>query len=175
MTMYGWCGKIARINLCDHTWTMETVDPEILKKFIGGRGLAGYYLGKKITLNWDDPEMPLLIFTGPLVNTRSPTSGRMTIMSRSPLTGTVGDSSVGGSFGTELKKAGFDGIIITGKSHKLSGIEIMNDSIHVTDASHLAGRQTGYVHSLLKSKGSVAVIGPAAENGVVFSSIMVDR
>jgi aldehyde:ferredoxin oxidoreductase len=175
ITMYGWCGKIARINLCDHTWTIETVDLKILKKFIGGRGLAGYYLGKKITLNWDDPDMPLLIFTGPLVNTRSPTSGRMTIMSRSPLTGTVGDSSVGGSFGTELKKAGFDGIIITGKHHTLSGIEIFNASIHIIDAIHLSGRQTGYVHSLLKGKGSVAVIGPAAENGVAFSSIIVDR
>lgn len=173
--MYGWCGKIARINLSDQTWSVETADPEILKKFIGGRGLAGYYLRKRITRNWDDPDMPLLIFTGPLVNTRSPTSGRMTIMSRSPLTGTVGDSSVGGSFGTELKKAGFDGIIITGKSHTLAGIEILNDSIHITDARHLAGRETGYVNSLLKGKGSRAVIGPAAENGVVFSSIIVDR
>ena len=173
--MYGWCGKIARINLSDKTWGIETADPEILKKFIGGRGLAGYYLGKKISLNWDDPDMPLLIFTGPLVNTKSPTSGRMTIMSRSPMTGTVGDSSVGGAFGTELKKAGFDGIIITGKSHTLSGIEIWNASIRITDARHLAGRQTGYVHSLLKGKGSTAVIGPAAENGVVFSSIIVDR
>ena len=173
--MYGWCGKIARINLSDQTWRVETVDPEILKKFIGGRGLAGYYLGKRITHNWNDPDMPLLIFAGPLVNTRSPTSGRMTIMSRSPLTGTVGDSSVGGSFGTELKKAGFDGIIISGKSHTLSGIEILNTSIRITDARHLAGRQTGYVHSLLKGKGSTAVIGPAAENGVAFSSIIVDR
>ncbi|OEU61917.1 MAG: aldehyde ferredoxin oxidoreductase [Desulfobacterales bacterium S5133MH16] len=173
--MYGWCGKIAKINLSDQTWSVETADPEILKKFIGGRGLAGYYLRKKITLNWDDPDMPLLIFTGPLVNTRSPTSGRMTIMSRSPLTGTVGDSSVGGSFGTELKKAGFDGIIITGKSHILAGIEILNDSIRITDARHLAGRETGYVNSLLKGKGSRAVIGPAAENGVVFSSVIVDR
>lgn len=173
--MYGWCGKIAKINLSDQTWSVETADPEILKKFIGGRGLAGYYLRKKITLNWDDPDMPLLIFTGPLVNTRSPTSGRMTIMSRSPLTGTVGDSSVGGSFGTELKKAGFDGIIITGKSHTLAGIEILNDSIRITDARHLAGRETGYVNSLLKGKGSRAVIGPAAENGVVFSSVIVDR
>jgi aldehyde:ferredoxin oxidoreductase len=173
--MYGWCGKIAKINLSDQTWSVETADPEILKKFIGGRGLAGYYLRKKTTLNWDDPDMPLLIFTGPLVNTRSPTSGRMTIMSRSPLTGTVGDSSVGGSFGTELKKAGFDGIIITGKSHTLAGIEILNDSIRITDARHLAGRETGYVNSLLKGKGSRAVIGPAAENGVVFSSVIVDR
>ena len=173
--MYGWCGKIARINLSDQTWSVQTADPDILKKFIGGRGLAGYYLSKRITLNWDDPDMPLLIFTGPLVNTRSPTSGRMTIMSRSPLTGTVGDSSVGGSFGTELKKAGFDGIIITGKSNTLSGIEILNASIRVTDARRLAGRQTGYVHSLLKGKGSTAVIGPAAENGVAFSSIIVDR
>ncbi|RLB81875.1 MAG: aldehyde ferredoxin oxidoreductase [Deltaproteobacteria bacterium] len=173
--MYGWCGKIVRINLSDQTWSVETVDPKILKKFIGGRGLAGYYLRKKITHKWDDPDMPLLIFTGPLVNTRSPTSGRMTIMSRSPLTGTVGDSSVGGSFGTELKKAGFDGIIISGKSHTLSGIEILNTSIRITDARHLADRQTGYVHSLLKGKGSTAIIGPAAENGVAFSSIIVDR
>jgi aldehyde:ferredoxin oxidoreductase len=172
--MYGWCGKIVRINLSDQTRNVETVDREILKKFIGGRGLAGYYLAKRVTLAWDDPDMPLLIFTGPLVNTRSPTSGRMTVMSRSPLTGTVGDSSVGGSFGTELKKAGFDGIIITGKSHTLVGIEILNESIRVTDARHLAGRQTGYVRSLLKTKGSSAVIGPAAENGVAFSSIIVD-
>ena len=117
--------------------------------------------------------MPLLFFAGPLVNTRSPTSGRMTIMSRSPLTGTVGDSSVGGSF-AQLKKAGFDGIIITGKSETLCGIEIKDQTIRISDASHLTGRKTGEVHSLIKDRGSTAIIGPAAENGVLFSSIMVD-
>jgi aldehyde:ferredoxin oxidoreductase len=98
----------------------------------------------------------------------------MTIMSRSPLTGAVGDSSVGGSFGFQLKKAGFDGIIITGKSEILCGIEIKDNNIHITDASHLKGRKTGDVHSLLKGKGSTAAIGPAAENGVLFSSTIID-
>jgi aldehyde:ferredoxin oxidoreductase len=143
--MYGWCGKIARIHLTDQSWRVEVPDLNVLKSFIGGRGLAGYYIRKKITLDWNHPDMPLLLFTGPLVNTRSPTSGRMTIMSRSPLTGAVGDSSVGGSFGFQLKKAGFDGIIITGKSDRLCGIEIKDNDIHISDASHLKGRETGDV------------------------------
>jgi aldehyde:ferredoxin oxidoreductase len=172
--MYGWCGKIARIHLTDQSWCVEVPDLNVLKTFIGGRGLAGYYIRKKITLDWNHPDMPILLFAGPLVNTRSPTSGRMTIMSRSPLTGTVGDSSVGGSFGFQLKKAGFDGIIITGKSDRLCGIEIKDNNIHISDASQLNGRETGDVHSLLKGKGSTAVIGPAAENGVLFSSTMID-
>ena len=172
--MYGWCGKIARIYLTDQSCRVEVPDLNVLKTFIGGRGLAGYYIRKKITLDWNHPDMPLLLFAGPLVNTRSPTSGRMTIMSRSPLTGAVGDSSVGGSFGFQLKKAGFDGIIITGKSERLCGIEIKDNNIHITDASHLKGRKTGDVHSLLKGKGSTAAIGPAAENGVLFSSTIID-
>jgi len=172
--MYGWCGKIARIHLTDQSWRVEVPDLNVLKTFIGGRGLAGYYIRNKITLDWNHPDMPLLLFAGPLVNTRSPTSGRMTIMSRSPLTGAVGDSSVGGSFGFQLKKAGFDGIIITGKSDRLCGIEIKDNNIHISDASHLKGRKTGDVHSLLKGRGSTAVIGPAAENGVLFSSTIID-
>jgi aldehyde:ferredoxin oxidoreductase len=172
--MYGWCGNIARIHLSDRSCRVEIPDLNVLKTFIGGRGLAGYYIRKKITLDWHHPDMPLLLFAGPLVNTRSPTSGRMTIMSRSPLTGAVGDSSVGGSFGFQLKKAGFDGIIITGTSDRLCGIEIKNSNIHIADASHLKGRKTDETHSLLKSRGSTAVIGPAAENGVLFSSAIID-
>ena len=172
--MFGWCGKIARIHLTDQSWRIEVPDLNVLKTFIGGRGLAGYYIREKITLDWNHPDMPLLLFVGPLVNTRSPTSGRMTIMSRSSLTGAIGDSSVGGSLGFQLKKAGFDGIIITGKSERLCGIEIKNNNIRISDASHLKGRETGDVHSLLKSRGSTAVIGPAAENGVLFSSAIID-
>ncbi|MDH3566097.1 MAG: aldehyde ferredoxin oxidoreductase, partial [Desulfobacteraceae bacterium] len=173
--MYGWCGKIARINLSDQTGRVDTADPDILKRFIGGRGLSGYYLREKITLDWNHPDMPLLFFAGPLVNTRSPTSGRMTIMSRSPLTATVGDSSVGGSFAHQLKKAGFDGIMITGKSETLCGIEIQDQNIRIVDAAHFTGRKIGEVHSLLKGRGSTAITGPAGENGVLFSSIIVDR
>jgi aldehyde:ferredoxin oxidoreductase len=112
--MYGGCGKIAKIDLTSQTWEIEKPEIAIYHHFIGGRGLAGYYLAPHIHRKWHEPEMPFLIFAGPLTGTTSPTPGRSTFMSRSPLTGTIGDSSVGGRFGTELKKAGFDGLIITG-------------------------------------------------------------
>lgn len=172
--MFGWCGKIAEINLSENRCENFSPDPETLLKFIGGKGLAGYFLKEHVTLKWDDPGMPLLLFTGPLVNTRSPASGRMTVMSRSPLTGTIGDSSVGGFFGTELKKAGLDGIIIRGKCSRLCGIEIDDGIIKIAPASHMAGMQISPARSLLKGKGASAIVGPAAENGVLFSNIIFD-
>ena len=137
--------------------------------------MAGYYLSDHVTRGWDDPEMPLLIFTGPLVGTAAPTSGRMTVMSRSPLTGTVGDASVGGKFGTELKKAGWDGIIITGKSPQLAGIEIRDEAVRFVDASALKGASISDIHAgFFHRNGAVAAVGPAAENGVKFANIVFD-
>ena len=172
--MFGWCGKILRINLTDYSWTIETPDDELYSTWIGGRGLAGYYLKASVTKAWDDPSMPLLFFTGPLVSTKSPTSGRMTVMSKSPLTGTVGDSSVGGSLGTSLKKAGFDGIIITGKSSSLCGIEISDGTVTFKASDDLKGLTVTDTLNNIGTEGATAVIGPAAENGVLFSSIIID-
>ena len=172
--MYGWCGKILKIDLTNHHFSTEEPGHDILCSYIGGRGLAGYYLSKEVTRSWNDPAMPLLFFTGPLVGTASPTSGRMTIMTRSPLTGTVGDASVGGNLGTYLKKSGWDGIIVTGKSDRLCGIEIVDETVSIVDASNLAGLKTGDVYRRLEGKGASAVIGPAAEHGVLFSSVIVD-
>ena len=172
--MNGWCGKILKIDLSSGRTEVERPEPEIYNRWIGGRGLAGYYLRDKATRSWDDPEMPLLFFTGPLVDTASPTSGRMTVMSRSPLTGTVGDGSVGGSLGTALKKAGWDGIVITGQANALRGIEIVNDRVIIVDAATMAGMGTSGAYARLKEKGAVALAGPAAEAGVRFAAIVVD-
>lgn len=95
-------------------------------------------------------------------------------MSRSPLTGTVGDSSVGGSLANSIKKAGWDGIIITGKSPSPCGIEINGNEIHFTDASSLKSKTVSQINQALNGKGSNAVIGPAAEQGVLYSGIVVD-
>lgn len=146
----------------------------LYRENLGGRGLAGHFLFPEAARPWDDPAMPLLLFTGPLVDTVSPTSGRMTVMSRSPLTGTVGYCSVGGSLGTLLKKAGWDGVIVTGKSPSPKGIEIDGDRVTLTDAAAFAGLPTKAVFESLKGKGAVAVIGPAAENGVAFANLIVD-
>ncbi len=173
--MHGWHGKILKIELDTGSVRIERPELKHYLDFIGGRGLAGYFLRDSITFDWNDPRMPLLLFTGPLVDTISPTSGRMTVMSRSPLTGTVGDSSVGGTLGTALKKTGFDGIVITGRSRSLCGIEIVNGEVSIRDAAELKGATTGRSFDRLAGKGACAVIGPAAENGVLFANLMVDR
>lgn len=173
---YGWTGKILRIDLS--SGELETVRPdkETYRTFIGGKGMAGHFLRPHVTLPWDHPDMPLLLFTGPLVGTIAPTSGRSTIMSRSPLTGTVADCSVGGRLGFQLKRAGWDGIIITGKADALCSIEIEDDNIRIDDAAQYRGQDTQAIFdTFFDGSRSVAAIGPAAENGVAFSSLMVDK
>jgi len=172
--MNGFIGKILYIDLTRQQHWTENFSPEIYQKWIGGKGLAGHLLAPHITRDWDDPEMPLLIMAGPLVGTLSPTSGRCCIMSRSPLTGTVGDCSVGGNLGTELKKAGLDGMVITGQSQGWCGVEIVNSKIDFIAADTLQGLGNHTVFPQLKSRGSVVTIGPAAENRVLFSNLMVD-
>ena len=172
--MLGWRGKILRIDLNRKSVHRETPEPDLYRRFLGGRGLAGYFLRPHISRNWNDPDMPVLFFTGPLVDTPSPCSGRMTIMSKSPQTGAMGDSSVGGSFGGMLKKSGLDGILIIGQSSDWCGIEINDDRITFADAAPLTGQTVSDVCRLLKNKGATAVIGPAAENGVRFADIIID-
>lgn len=173
--MNGWCGRILKIDLTTENIEGISPPPGLYRKNVGGRGLAGHYLFPDAARSCDDPAMPLLLFTGPLGDTPSPTSGRMTIMSRSPLTGTVGDCSVGGSFGTLLKKAGWDGIIVTGKSTAPCGIEITGDGAIITGAAALAGLTTGEIFEALRGKGAAVVTGPAALSGVAFANLIVDK
>jgi aldehyde:ferredoxin oxidoreductase len=173
--MTGWTGKLLRIDLAGGESEFDRPPREVYEAYMGGRGMAGYYLRDRVKLSWDDPEMPVLLFGGPLVATASPTSGRMTFMSRSPLTGTIADSSVGGALGTHLKRAGLDGVIITGRATRLCGIEIDDGRARIEDARDLAGMGTGRVQAMLSGKGSVAAIGPAAESRCLFANVMVDR
>jgi aldehyde:ferredoxin oxidoreductase len=172
----GWTGKVLKVDLTAGTTDILYPSTDLYRKFIGGKGLAGHYLRPFITLPWDHPDMPVLLFTGPLVGTAAPTSGRSTVMSRSPLTGTVADCSVGGRLGFQLKRAGWDGIIITGSSPILCGLEIGNDAVRLVDASAWRSAATDDVFRKFSHGGqSVAAIGPAAENGVAFASLMADR
>ncbi len=172
--MTGWWGRILRIDLSSGEHRLETVDPDLCLRWIGGKGLAGHYLHPWISRPWNDPGMPLVFMTGPLTGTAAPASGRTCVASRSPLTGTVGDCSVGGSLGWQIRKAGIDGIVLTGRRRDLCGIEITDGEVSIVDASALAGATVDELHSRLKSKGAVACTGPAADSGVLFSSIMVD-
>ena len=120
--------------------------------------------------------MVISIFSGPLAGTTSPTSGRAHFVSKSPLTGMIADASAGGKLATRMKQAGWDGIVLTGISDRPVGIEINDGTVSLRDASGLWGEDTGVVHDQIKpGKAALVSIGPAAENGVRYASVTVDR
>lgn len=172
--MYGYIGKSARVNLSSKDVHIFDTPFDLFSKYLGGRGMGVALISDRITKPYDDPDMPIIFATGPLVGTSSPTSGRMSVISRSPLTGTVFDCSVGGKFATELKKAGFDYIEIIGIASNLVLLEIDNGNITISDASGLAGKNTSEVKDMLGSEGSYASIGIAGERQVRIASIVFD-
>lgn len=173
-SVYGWTGKVLHIDLTDRETVVQYPARAIYEQYLGGRGTAGYYLRPHCTREVSDSDLPVMIFTGPLTGTAAPTSGRGTIMSRSPLTGAICDSSVGGRLATELKRAGWDGLVISGKSEVPCGIEIENDQVRIVNTD-LWGATCGEAFERLGDATSVAVIGPAAENGSRIATIAVDR
>ncbi|MCK5684306.1 aldehyde ferredoxin oxidoreductase [bacterium] len=176
--MYGWTGRILHIDLTKKNFELEYPDLETYNLYLGGKGFGGKYLRKYATLPWNHKDMVICLFTGPLTGTISPTSGRTHIISKSPLTGLIADSSVGGKLGFRIKNAGFDGIVIKGQSDTPIGIVINDNVINFKEASNLQGLDTKQVHKKIqsnKSSASLSIIGPAAENGVLFASLTVDQ
>src|SRR5512145_3291516 len=114
--MYGWSGKLLRIDLTSGTVTREDIPGELLHAYLGGRGLGVRLMRDYYRLAPDDPHLPLIFAVGPLCGTTAPTSARLTVVSRSPLTNTIYDCSAGGRFAWRLKGAGFDAVRITGRS-----------------------------------------------------------
>jgi aldehyde:ferredoxin oxidoreductase len=96
------------------------LDLELAVKFVGGRGLASYFLTQEIAPEIEplDPANKIIFATGPLTGSRAPTAGRYMVVTKSPLSGTVASSNSGGFWGAELKRAGYDLIIVEGKSDK---------------------------------------------------------
>ena len=172
--MHGWTGRILHIDLTHRSTRISEPDEALYHMFIGGKGVAGHFLMPHVKEEWQSEAMPLIFAAGPLVGTPAPTSGRLTISSKSPLTGTVGDTSVGGRLGFEIKKAGLDAIIISGQAAGWTGIAIKDRKVEFTDALGLCSLLISKRMERLQGYGSIALIGPAAENGVLFSNIMVD-
>ncbi len=172
--MHGYSGKSVRVDLTDKEVIVFDTPEDLCREFIGGRGIGVKLISDRITNNYDSPDMPLILATGPLVGTSAPTSGRMSVVSRSPLTGTVFDCSVGGRFGTELKKAGFDYIEIIGISKRWVALNIDNNNITIEDAEGLHGKNIDEIARIADESGSFAAIGRSGEKQVRFSSIVFD-
>ena len=178
--MFGWMNKIVKVDLGSKKQTIINIDEDVRRKFIGGRGLGLKIYTDMCSVDIDafDKKNALIFSTGPLTGIIQ-TAGRYQVTSRSPLTGTIVDSSSGGFFGANLKKAGFDGLVITGKADKPVYLQVAEDGIEIKSAEHIWGKDTHETMKILKSELSsnisVACIGPAGENLVPFASIMNDK
>ena len=172
-TMTGWTGTILTINLTDRTAHREELAPHLLEEYLGGRGLGVRLMRDHFRIDPLDPAMPLIFAVGPLCGTPAPTAARLSVVSRSPLTGTIYDCSAGGRFAWRLKATGVDVLFISGKSPEPVTLAITPQQVEFLPASHLWGSDIPTTVSALKEHGSVAAIGPAGENGVLFANIMM--
>jgi aldehyde:ferredoxin oxidoreductase len=171
--MNAWKGKILKVNLTDGTSRKEDIPHRLLEEYLGGRGLGVRLMRDHFGLDPFDPDMPLIFAVGPLCGTPAPTAARLSVVSRSPLTGTIYDCSAGGRFAWRLKAAGFDVLFIVGRSPWPVVISIRGDKVEIAPAVPLWGLDIPSTVNALKGLGSVAAIGPAGENGVLFANIMM--
>jgi aldehyde:ferredoxin oxidoreductase len=173
--MSGYTGKILMVNLNDNR--IQTISTQqYSEQFIGGRGIAAKLLYELTPKNVDalNPENMLVFMTGPLTGSLAPSSGRIDVLSKSPETKLLGGANAGGFFGPELKYAGYDGIVVTGKAASPVYIDIFNDEAELKDAQNLWGKGVfDTVKSLRKDDEDiqVACIGPAGEKLVNLSGI----
>lgn len=152
------------------------------RDFLGGASLAARLLYKSLTFELDpfSPESPLLFLNGPLSGTAGPAVGRFVVCGKSPATGLWAESNCGGFWGPELRFAGYDGLWIKGKAENPVYLWINNGQVQIRDALHLVGQDTYQTQETVKRELNVpglhvAVIGPAAENEVVFAGIFCDH
>ncbi|TFF98313.1 MAG: hypothetical protein EU547_01910 [Promethearchaeota archaeon] len=178
---YGVIGRLLTIDLSSQTVNIESIKHDYLKKYLGGAGYACRYLIEHIEENTPplSEENILVIMTGPLCGTSAPSSGRFVICSKSPYTKLWAESNCGGYFGPELKKAGFDGIIIRGKSENHCYITIKGNKVEIIKDDKVWGKDIQETSERLKEKinepqSKVLCIGQGGENLVKFANICAD-
>jgi len=179
--LHGWMGRILRIDLSKKKISSQPLTNEQADLFLGGRGLGAEILFRELPRGIDplSPENKLIFATGPLTGTGAPTSGRYSVTTRSPLTGTIFDSNSGGHFGVQLKRGGWDAVVLDGRADRPSYIWIHDDATEIRNADHVWGLDTHATEDTVKSEthkdAKVACIGPAGERQVLISSIINDK
>jgi aldehyde:ferredoxin oxidoreductase len=176
----GYLGKLLRVDLSSGKVTKEEIPDAMKRDFFGGRGFA-------VKLLWDevkhvDPlsdKNKIIFATGPLTGQLLPSSGKMVIASKSPLTGGYGDGNIGTMASIHLKKAGYDLMIVEGRAEKPSYLLVENENIRVMDASELWGKNTFETQDILEKghgkNSGILLIGPAGENLIRFSIVVSQK
>jgi aldehyde:ferredoxin oxidoreductase len=176
---YGYNGRILRVDLGQKSISEEHPPETVYRKYMGGSALSLYYLLKELKPGTDPLSADnMLVFMSNVVSgVPSPGLTRFTIAARSPLTGAFGEAEAGGFWGPELKMAGFDGIIFTGRSETPVYLWIKDGKYEIRDASKLWGRDTGEVQALIREELGdkyvrVAQCGQAGENRVPYACVV---
>jgi len=179
--MKGYVGFILYVDLTSGSSRKEKLAEDLARDFIGGKGLGARILYSEVPprMNALDPKNILIFATGPLTGTLTPTSGRTTVITKSPLTGIFLDSGFGGHmFGPSLKYAGYDLLVLKGASERPVYLLIDDDHVELRDASNLWGLDTSRTYDEIRRRHgdlSVACIGPAGERLVKLANIISER
>src|SRR5918912_3685143 len=120
MTLYGYAGRILEVDLTNRTHTTRELDPDLANRFIGGTGLGAYLMYQEGTYAVEpfSPENTLNFGCGPFTGTSVPLSNRFGVCARSPLTGVFGEAECGGHWAVDLKRAGYDMLVLRGKAER---------------------------------------------------------
>jgi aldehyde:ferredoxin oxidoreductase len=179
--MYGWHGKLLRINLTTREVAAEDIDPQVCKDYIGGRGVAIRYLYDEMDPGVDpfSPQNKLIFATGPLTATTAPTGNRYMVVTKSPLTGALAHSNSGGDFPTWMKRTGYDLFIFEGAASEPVYVWVNEDQVEVRSAAHVWGKEVHETTDILLGEtdpgAKVACIGPAGEKRVLMAAVMNDK
>jgi aldehyde:ferredoxin oxidoreductase len=178
---YGYAGRILRINLTHNHISIRPTGKRLITEFLGGRGFNSKTLYDETSKSTGplSPQNKLMFATGPLVGTAFPLGARFNVSAKSPLTGILGDSNAGGHFAAEMKFAGYDQIVIEGKSQKPVYIFVQDKEVQLMDAEHLVGKDVYETTEMIKKDlgnrtVQVATTGPAAENRVLYAGVFAN-
>jgi len=176
---YGYHGKILHLDLTKETFHIEESGADFYRKYLGGSALGLYYALKEIPpkANPLGPENALVLALSVLTGVPISGQSRMTAVAKSPQTGTIGDSQCGGFWPAEMKFAGYDAVIIKGKSPKPVYLWLHDGKSELRDAGHLWGKETGEVETTIRQelddrRVEVLQCGPAGEKGVRFAGLI---
>ena len=178
--MFGYHGRALVVDLTSRRSRWDALDEEVLRSFIGGIGLGSYLLYSHCPPGADPlgPANPLIFACSPLVGSRLTTSSKFAVVTKSPLTGFIGDSLSSSFLATEIKRMGCDALIVTGRCSSPTLLHIEDGEVAFLDARSLAGMSTTETETAVKQRlgprTRVAAIGPAGESLVRFASIAND-
>lgn len=176
--MYGWTGRFLRVNLTRGKAVVDQYDPSIAKDFLGGRGFAVKILWDELQPGIDplSPDNRLVFAAGPLTGWSLPSSGKLVVAAKSPLTGGYGDGNVGTYAAVQMRKAGYDGIVVEGKAEKPTLLLVHDKAVQFLDGEDLWGRNSFEAESSLRSlhgkNVGILLIGQAGENLVRFANVV---